>query len=178
MFAMQMADSRERDELVDWIYLHSAANDGRLYNYLVEIETGPHETPVQALNAALALSIFCFLRLPYPSQRYSALQSLTMSRLEPLLLPASLIMDDDLSLWLYFMCAISNTLLVPAPTNWALGVFLHLRAGHRDWQETRQVLEKFLYIEGMEERLMGGPCLPAAKSDGVHYHFKQLWEAE
>ncbi len=166
--AIQMSDSAMRDELVERLYLHSAANNGRLINYWVRLDTGLEVTSAQALNAAITLSIMCFLQLPYSNQHYSASQSIRQRQLEPLLLRAGLNVNNDLLLWLYFIGATNDTLL-PSPTHWAYHVFLNLRAKHRNWLDTRIILEKFLYIEGMEERLMRASHRSLPQPDDVHH---------
>jgi hypothetical protein len=74
--------------------------------------------------------------------------------------------NEELLLWLFFMCAVRSTLLPAAQSSQrSMNMFMTLRAsmGHLDWDESRQILRKFLYPQATEE-LLATPAISKVAS--------------
>ena len=176
--AMSLEGTPERDELVRWLHLHNAAIDGRLNNHYIDLgDVENTNFPSQALNAAITIALMCFTHLMWFNHPYTEIQRTKHSHFDTLLRRAGSDIDKDMLLWLYFMCALNDSLL-PSPTGWAKSKFETLRDQHCGWDETRSVLDRFLYLEGLEKQLTRNGAATKTKFAGVHFLYQKLWLAE
>ena len=170
--AFYISDQQSQLELIQWLHIHFAALAGRLINLLCDqivLSNDPRSkigslTFSKALHAAISLAMMCYLHQHFTRAHYGGGQLSKRTLLEPLLQHAiqearvrGTKINDELLLWLLFMSAVNSTLLSATwHSRWSVGAFttLRLSMGHGQWDDSRQVLRKFLYSPGMEELLV------------------------
>ena len=182
--ATGMPDGAERDELVHWLHLRNAALDGHLLNRLLYQEEDIKSAACssrQALNHSITLASMCFLYLTWFDQPYSELLSKNYQQFNYALRRLGSDVDQELLLWLYFMCAVNDALLPSRNDGWAKEKFNRMRYLYSSWDEARSVLAKYLYVEGMEHYLAAGygavsePPLPPV---GMRFMYRKLCMGE
>lgn len=170
--ALSTSNSQSRGELVQWLHLRAASLDGRLINHLndqIDLRGSDHTNIssldfIQALNVGAILAAICYLHLECTKVQYGGQGKVTIHALfEPVLqhifqlsTSCETSVSNDFMLWLIFMCAVNSTLIPKVGhSQWALSALATLQSslGLKHWDDVRQVLRKFLYLEGMEQLL-------------------------
>lgn len=171
-WALYTNNSQSRGELVQWLHLRAASLDGRLINHLndrIDLRGRDHSNIssldfIQALNVGAILAAMCYLHLECTKVQYGGQGKVKIHALfEPLLqhifqlsTTCEISIRNDFMLWLVFMCAVNSTLIPKAgPSQWSFSAFATLQAtlALKHWDDVRQVLRKYLYLEGMEHLL-------------------------
>ena len=147
-------------EEVMWTTTRAAALSGRLNNRLHDHYEFQHYKTCDRLQIAINVSLSCAMHVLFTTNTYTSGQRALYTPFRNLLKRVNSSLDQSLSLWLHFMCAVNDQLL-NSRSNWAWQQFKAVqREANLSWAGVQQILRHFVYTEEMESVLYGRTTLP------------------